>query len=147
MKTIEQGKKDSTISIMKYKADNVLLLPPESRKGFTIGDMDKSFVNGVAFAQHWIIVEDDLPEKLKTVFVKCDNNGKIYTTTAQFIPPESVLSSDFLIDDYDTDDCSEYNEDIDDYYVVSGWWEHQTEVDVNWKISSKVTHWRKIEIV
>ena len=104
-----------------------------------------AFKSGVSFAQRWIPVEEELPEKLKMVFVKCNNNGKIYTTTAQFVPEKTVLASDFLDDD-SSEDCSEYDEEIDDYYVISGWWEYQTEVDINWKISSEITHWRPIEI-
>ena len=112
---------------------------------FVAGLEQSAFKAGVEFAQRWIPVEEELPKKLKIVLVLCNNNGKIHTTTAQFVPPKSVLASDFLDDD-SSEECAEYDEEIDDYYVISGWWEYQTEVDINWKISSEVTHWRPIEI-
>jgi hypothetical protein len=78
MKTIDEAKKESTISIMKYKADNALLLTQEQRKGFTIGDLDKSFMAGVEFAQRWIPVDEELPPIGIKVIVKFKNYDEEY---------------------------------------------------------------------
>jgi hypothetical protein len=103
------------------------------------------FNSGVEFAQRFIPIEEDTPPAREKVIVLCENvGGKKYITLAQFIPSMTVLASDFLDDD--AEDCSVYNKEKDEYYVIEGWWEYQSEADINWKISNKVVSWRPINI-
>lgn len=124
MKTIEQAQNEHSL----YKDGD----------GF-------SFRAGVEFAQRFIPIEEEMPPARKEVIVTCENvSGKKYITLAQFIPEMTVLSSEFLEDD--AEDCSVYNKEKDEYYVIEGWWEYQSEADINLKISNKVVSWRPINI-
>lgn len=124
MKTIEQAQNEHSL----YKDGD----------GF-------SFRAGVEFAQRFIPIEEEMPPAREEVIVTCENvSGKKYITLAQFIPEMTVLASDFLDDD--AEECSVYNEEKDEYYVIEGWWECQSEADINWKISNKVVSWRPINI-
>jgi hypothetical protein len=37
--------------------------------------------------------------------------------------------------------AGDYNEDQDVFYTPEGFYEWQSEPEINWKISAKVTHW------
>jgi len=91
----------------------------------------------------WIPVSERLPESLQPVFAKVKTNGKIFITAAQYVAPKTVLASNFLDDEY-REGAEEYDEEIDDYWVVEGWWENSIEADVNWKLSGEVIAWRPL---
>jgi len=91
----------------------------------------------------WIPCETRLPESLRPVFAKVKMNGKIFIVAAQYVAPKTVLASDFLDDEY-REGAEEYDEEMDDYWVVEGWWENSIESDVNWKLSGEVIEWRPL---
>lgn len=91
----------------------------------------------------WIPVNERLPERLQPVFAEVKMNEKIFITAAQYVAPKTVLASDFLDDEY-REGAEEYDEEIDDYWVIEGWWENSIEADTNWMLSGEVTHWRPL---
>ena len=140
MKTKEQAAKEIADGFTQNFAANSL----QSENNAYVAGIEVGVLLGVNLAEQWIDVNDELPESLKQVLVKCMSDyGKSYVTMAKFVKGKTVLSEDFLDPDC-CDSCQEYDESIDDYYVIEGWFEYQTEVDINWKISSNVTHWRPI---
>ena len=91
----------------------------------------------------WIPVDEEKPKSQKIVWIKVINrHGKEHTLLAQYVPPKTVLASDFMLED--DSECDEYDEVIDDYYVIEGWWEYQYEAETNWYIRDTVTHYREI---
>lgn len=89
---------------------------------------------------NWIEIKDRLPEAEKRVlgfYTNACNMPRI--DIVQYIPAKTVLASDFLSED--AEGCSEYDEEIDEYYVVEGWWESSWESETNWKITEEITHW------
>lgn len=94
----------------------------------------------------WISVNDRLPEPEVKVYVVCENpkygsyNGEVirFQTIAQYIPYMTVKEEDFMHEEGDI--C--YNEEEDQFYTPEGFYEWQSEPDINWKISAKVTHWQ-----
>ena len=105
-----------------------------------------SFKAGVEFAQRWIPVEEELPNKLITVLVKLKSSysEKEYTTTAQYVPSRSVLAEDFCNEDWE-EDMFDHDEETDTDWCPTGWFEWQTVTDTNWMLTDEVTHWRPIE--
>ena len=93
----------------------------------------------------WIKTDERKPEAQKMVFITAheEKYNHSYTTTAQYIPPKTVLSEDFLNDEY-SEGCEEYDEENDCYWVLEGWFEYQTIPDVSWKIDDTVTHWMEL---
>lgn len=109
-----------------------------------------SFEDGAKWANaewkektRWISVDEEKPKSQKIVCIKVmDRHGKEHTSLAQYVPPKTVLASDFMLED--DSECEEYDEVIDDYYVIEGWWEYQYEAETHWYIRDKVTHYREI---
>jgi hypothetical protein len=93
----------------------------------------------------WIPVGERLPEARKDVMVVIVTPlGTRQVDKACYIPARTVLSEDFLSDEYDVSDCQEYDEENDSYWVVEGWWEASFESDMNWKISNTAILWKDI---
>ena len=68
MKTIEEAACDYVNN--KYKEFALLDIFGEET---SIRDLSSDFIEGVKFAQRWIPVEEELPEKSKQVIVKLEN--------------------------------------------------------------------------
>ena len=95
-------------------------------------------------AAGWIPIESKFPSKKQRVYVVCKSvqfNGDItwYQTMAEYIPPMEVKEEDFMSEDFHEE--GDYDENNDEYYTPSGFYEWQSEPDTNWKISTEVTHW------
>ena len=91
----------------------------------------------------WIPIDEEKPNPQKRVWIKViDRHGKEHTLLALYVPPKTVLASDFMLED--DSEGEEYDEVINDYYVIEGWWEYQYEAETHWYIRDKVTHWREI---
>lgn len=90
----------------------------------------------------WISVKDGLPEELTKVIV-CYNDKyrKSVVTLAQYVLPRSIPFIDFMDENYCDIEYSDYDEENDIYWTVSGWYEDNTEVDTNWYLHGDVTHW------
>jgi hypothetical protein len=89
----------------------------------------------------WIPVSERLPETQKDVLIQVKSTvGILHIEKACYIPPKTVLSADFLCDEF-ADEAEEYDETNDCYWVVEGWWESSFEADTNWKISGEVLRW------
>lgn len=101
----------------------------------------------------WIDINEEQPKPQQRCYVICENvykelsNGiykeKITTfqTMAEFIPFKTVLCSDYMDENYCEGD---YDEEKDDYFTPQGWYEWNSETDMNWHLSSKVTHWHPL---
>lgn len=75
----------------------------------------------------WISIEKAQPKPQQRVYVVCENpkhgGGVIrFQTIAEYIPYMTVKEED-------------------EYYTPEGFYEWQSEPEINWKISAKVTHW------
>lgn len=85
----------------------------------------------------WIDVNKQKPRSQKRVLAFSSRRAVM----AQYIAPKTVLSEDFLSDDYDISDYKEYDGGNDCYWVIEGWWEISEEANLNCNISGEVTHW------
>lgn len=89
----------------------------------------------------WVRVESRLPESRRRVLVSYTNEcGARRIEIACYIPPRTVRAEDFLSEDY-AEGCEEYDEENDCFWVIEGWWEDSSEAEINWQITSPVTHW------
>jgi len=93
---------------------------------------------------NWISVKDKLPTPQQRVYVVCETRGNYdvlprLQTIAMHIPYMTVKEGDFMDDQFWGD--GDYNEKEDEFYTPEGWYEWQSEPDINWKLSGEVTHW------
>ncbi len=93
----------------------------------------------------WVSIEEAQPKPQQRVYVVCENpkyggGGVIrFQTMAEYIPYMTVKEEDYMADEYAGD--GDYNEEEDEYYTPEGFYEWQSEPEMHWKISAKVTHW------
>jgi len=92
----------------------------------------------------WVSIEESQPKPQQRVYVVCENTsfkGEIfrYQTMAEYIPYMTVKEEDYMADEYHGE--GDYNEEEDEYYTSEGFYEWQSEPEMHWKISAKVTHW------
>lgn len=92
----------------------------------------------------WVSVEEDQPKPQQRVYVVCENpkygGGVVrFQTMAEYIPYMTVKEEDYMADEYQGE--GDYNEEEDEYYTPKGFYEWQSEPEMHWKISAKVTHW------
>lgn len=97
----------------------------------------------------WICPEYRLPDPQTPVILRVQyDTGRQDILTAQYIPPRTVLSEDFLDPDY-SDDFGDYDEKRDCYWTPSGWYEWGITPDrIYWYIDQSVAHvvaWRPLE--
>jgi hypothetical protein len=94
----------------------------------------------------WFSVADKMPVESKKMFIICQAKGSkgiyFYHTMAVFIPPYTILEEDFMADEYWGE--GDYDEEKDVYYTPSGWYEEQTEAEINWKLSNEVIFWAEL---
>lgn len=94
---------------------------------------------------NWISVIDELPENNKKVIATYKNQmGKQRTIIASFIRKWTELAEDHFCDDLDLDDCGEYSEEKDNYFVPEGWYEQLDNWDTYASLpvdEGDVTHW------
>ena len=90
----------------------------------------------------WISVSDQLPAAKQRVYVCVLGEGKKtpFQTMAEFISKRSVMFEDYCNDE-NWPDGGDYDEDIDDYWTPEGWYEWQSEPEINWMLGGRVTHW------
>lgn len=93
---------------------------------------------------NWINVSDKMPETQKTVYVVCEadkypTGKRHFQTMAQYIPPMTVRECDFMAEDFHG--YGDYSEELDEFFTPEGWYEWQSEPEMNYKISANVTHW------
>ena len=91
----------------------------------------------------WISVKDRLPEMEKSVLIRCEKrpSGTDYLCIAFYVP-EKTMSAESSILNWDYE-VLEYDEQIDDYYVLEGWYEeiHNWEEYSAIGVADFVTHW------
>ena len=106
----------------------------------------KEPANGVhgGLGTGWISIDENQPKPRQRVHIVCENpkygGGVIqYQTMAEYIPYMTVKEEDYMSEDFAGD--GDYNEEEDEFYTPEGFYEWQSEPDIHWKISAKVTHW------
>ena len=92
----------------------------------------------------WIPVKKEMPKPKQRVYVVCENtlrDGRIikFQTMAEYIPYMTIKEEDYMADEYAGE--GDYNEIEDQYYTPRGWYEWQSEAEINYRISVNVTHW------
>lgn len=94
---------------------------------------------------NWISVKDKLPEPEKEVLLYCITGLGYHYQCVGFFVPKGMHREDSSYS-WDYEYCDEYDEEIDDYFVNSGWYESVQ----NWDdfsavgIVDEVTHWMKL---
>lgn len=112
---------------------------------------DAGFVAGILAAlemptltppNEWVSVEERLPDAEKEVRLFCVTpNGYKYQCQGFYVPPGMRRDdSDYS---WDWECCDQYDEDSDDYFVNTGWYEssHNWDKYSAFGIADKVTHW------
>lgn len=91
----------------------------------------------------WISIEKNQPKPKQRVYIVCEkkfHDGVIrFQTIAEYIPYMTVKEEDYMSDEFEG--YSDYNEKEDVYYTPEGFYEWQSEGEMKWIVSSKVTHW------
>lgn len=92
----------------------------------------------------WISVKDRLPEAGKHVLADCEvrlisGRKKHYVCEAYYAPAHTLSVGSFP----DDDECYEYDETDDNYYLLEGWYEciHNWDDYSGVVIGDFVTHW------
>lgn len=95
-------------------------------------------------ATPWISVEDRPPESGKHVFATCEirslsGHKKRYVCEAYYAKDHSISVGSYPEDD----DCYDYSEEDDEYYLKEGWYEviHNWDEFGSVPIGDFVTHW------
>jgi hypothetical protein len=91
----------------------------------------------------WIPLEDYKLNAEERLYVVCEtpkeDGGVVrYQTMADYVPYMTVKEEDFMNEEFYGD--GDYNEEEDEYYTPEGFYEWQSEAEMNWKISAKITH-------
>ena len=105
--------------------------------------MSEGYTDAVIPKPEWISVDKGLPKSGEKVLAYCwvkwlSGGGKGYVCDAYYAAPKSVLASEGW------DDCAtEYDEETDEYYLLSGWYEviHNWDEYGSIAIGDFVTHW------
>ena len=92
----------------------------------------------------WISINEDQPKPKQRVYVVCEipkYSGGVFRfqTMAEYIPYMTVKESDYMAEEFQGE--GDYNEERDEYYTPKGFYEWQSEPEMNWKVSAKLTHW------
>jgi len=92
----------------------------------------------------WVSINEGQPKTRQRVYVVCENpqdgGGVVrFQTMAEYIPYMTVKEEDYMADEYHGE--GDYNEEEGEYYTPEGFYEWQSEPEMHWKISAKVTHW------
>ena len=90
----------------------------------------------------WIKVEEQKPKgQLEVLVAYMNEYGVERTTTAQYVPPKSVRSEDFLDQDLEIEGVEEYDEKEDCFWVIEGWWECSEMAEINYVFSDEILYW------
>jgi len=95
----------------------------------------------------WVSIEEAQPKPQERVYLVCENpkrSGSVFRfqTMAEYIPYMTVKENDYMADEWQG--TGDYNEKEDEYYTPKGFYEWQSELEINWKMSAKITHWRPL---
>ena len=84
---------------------------------------------------NWIKTKDAMPKAgLKVLAYFVNEYDKDRIIRAYYAPR-------FTIELSGEDDCYEYNEDDDEYFLPEGWYETNEFEETNWHVSAEITHW------
>ena len=86
------------------------------------------------------------PDKLTPVLVTGKGlAGQKFTTLAEYIPPRTVLEEDYIADEYIGEECAEYDDEKDCYWVKEGWFEYAYVAEIHYSLLGfEITHWMPI---
>ena len=89
----------------------------------------------------WIRTFDEMPEPGKPVLA-CVNIPR-YNKPTEF--NRVVIRAMWVPRWYEVsdveDECCEYSEEKDEYYLMAGWYEWNQEEEMHWKVGDHVSHW------
>lgn len=95
----------------------------------------------------WIRISVKHPTPCKTVLVVFENkHGGRFVTMAQYVPPKTILSDDFLSEEAMGNGFEEYDEEKDCYWTPAGWYEWQYVAEQHYFLDERVTHWAEIQM-
>ena len=143
-KEMDREKVINDLNVAKHILCNPQMLTPEMC--ISIGQAITSTLDLLKAqeASQWISVKDRPPESGKHVFAACEIRSlygykKQYVCEAFYAKEHSISAGRYPEDD----DCYDYSEEDDEYYLKEGWYE----VIHNWDefggvlIGDFVTHW------
>lgn len=108
----------------------------KSRMRKAMSDMEK-----------WIPCNEQMPEPDKLVLMQCRGKSAVsgyryFQVLGVWIPPLTIKAADKWTDE--SYDVEVYDEDTDEYYCESGWYEETTQGDgdgMSYRMSAEVTAW------
>jgi len=83
----------------------------------------------------WISTKDKLPEPERAVLAFFVNSYGKSRRIRAFHTPEYTTEAT------SEDDCSDYCEEKDEYYLPEGWYEENEYEDTHWSVSDEVLYW------
>ena len=92
----------------------------------------------------WIPIEESKPLPRELIYIVCEEenpNGEVYRfqTTAEYVPYKTIPEDDYMGDEWQGE--GDYDKEKDEYYTPEGFYEWQSETDIHYKVSAKITHW------
>jgi hypothetical protein len=95
--------------------------------------------------RRWIPVSERLPETMQKVEVIFKDRRKYRATVATYIKARTVMACDFM-DDETPPEALDYDETIDDYWAVEGFWEDMWTSDGSYCIEEEIIYWRPLPL-
>lgn len=132
---------DEILKNAETKPDEYALLP---RGRVSIEHAQPKPDEYTLLSRGWVSIEQAQPKPQQRVYVVCENpkdDGGVvrFQTMAEYIAYMTVKEDDYMANEFHGE--GDYNEQEDEYYTPEGFYEWQSEAEMNWKISAKVTHW------
>ncbi|MGE5452216.1 MAG: DUF551 domain-containing protein [Acidobacteriota bacterium] len=92
----------------------------------------------VGLTDAWFSIDEKKPPTNKPVLIHYLNeHQRSQIVRAHYIPAKTVEANE-------DDATEEYDAETDTYYVQAGWYEDNSESEVNYGITGNVTHWRDL---
>lgn len=100
----------------------------------------EAFEAGQKAGQEWIPVSNSLPDNCRNVFIQGMNDcGMVRTAKANYCRKFELEASECT-----DEECCDYKETNDKYYVQEGWYESNTSSEIDYAIDFTVTHWQEL---
>lgn len=92
----------------------------------------------------WIPITEKMPNPKQRAYIVCERprhgGGVIqFQTMAEYVPYMTIIEENYMSDEWEG--CGDYDEEKDIYYAPEGWYEYQSEAEIYYQVSARVTHW------